>query len=71
MSSDSDTSWGAGGVEGPGGLGRIALVPLDFAPDGSGSDPGRPAAGRPADAIDPDGIIAPGRGGVWPRRFRK
>jgi FAD/FMN-containing dehydrogenase len=22
------------------------------------------------DAIDPDGIIAPGRGGVWPRRFR-
>lgn len=23
------------------------------------------------DAIDPDGIIAPGRGGVWPRRFRK
>jgi 4-cresol dehydrogenase (hydroxylating) len=23
------------------------------------------------DAIDPDGIIAPGRGGVWPRRFRR
>ena len=23
------------------------------------------------DAIDPDGIIAPGRGGIWPRRFRK
>ena len=22
------------------------------------------------DAIDPDGIVAPGRGGVWPRRFR-
>lgn len=22
------------------------------------------------DAIDPDGIIAPGRGGIWPRRFR-
>jgi len=22
------------------------------------------------DAIDPDGIIAPGRGGVWPKRFR-
>jgi len=22
------------------------------------------------DSIDPDGIIAPGRGGVWPRRFR-
>ena len=22
------------------------------------------------DAIDPEGIIAPGRGGVWPRRFR-
>lgn len=23
------------------------------------------------DAIDPDGIIAPGRGGIWPKRFRK
>lgn len=23
------------------------------------------------DAIDPNGIIAPGRGGVWPRRFRR
>jgi FAD/FMN-containing dehydrogenase len=23
------------------------------------------------DAIDPQGIIAPGRGGIWPRRFRK
>jgi len=23
------------------------------------------------DAIDPEGIIAPGRGGIWPRRFRK
>jgi 4-cresol dehydrogenase (hydroxylating) len=23
------------------------------------------------DAVDPEGIIAPGRGGVWPRRFRK
>ncbi|MCB5425053.1 FAD-binding oxidoreductase [Altererythrobacter sp. CC-YST694] len=23
------------------------------------------------DAIDPDGIVAPGRGGIWPRRFRK
>ena len=23
------------------------------------------------DAIDPKGIIAPGRGGVWPKRFRK
>lgn len=23
------------------------------------------------DAIDPDGILAPGRGGIWPRRFRK
>lgn len=23
------------------------------------------------DGIDPEGIIAPGRGGVWPRRFRK
>lgn len=23
------------------------------------------------DAVDPDGIIAPGRGGIWPRRFRK
>ncbi len=22
------------------------------------------------DAIDPDGIVAPGRGGIWPRRFR-
>ena len=22
------------------------------------------------DALDPDGIIAPGRGGIWPRRFR-
>ncbi len=22
------------------------------------------------DSIDPDGIIAPGRGGIWPRRFR-
>ncbi len=22
------------------------------------------------DAVDPDGIIAPGRGGIWPRRFR-
>lgn len=22
------------------------------------------------DVIDPDGIIAPGRGGIWPRRFR-
>jgi 4-cresol dehydrogenase (hydroxylating) len=22
------------------------------------------------DAIDPDGIIAPGRGGIWPKRFR-
>jgi FAD/FMN-containing dehydrogenase len=22
------------------------------------------------DAIDPDGIIAPGRGGIWPQRFR-
>ncbi len=26
---------------------------------------------RLKDAIDPDGIIAPGRGGVWPRRFRR
>ena len=23
------------------------------------------------DAVDPDGIIAPGRGGIWPKRFRK
>jgi FAD/FMN-containing dehydrogenase len=23
------------------------------------------------DAIDPNGIIAPGRGGIWPKRFRK
>lgn len=23
------------------------------------------------DAIDPDGIIAPGRGGIWPKRFRR
>jgi len=23
------------------------------------------------DAIDPNGIVAPGRGGIWPRRFRK
>lgn len=23
------------------------------------------------DAIDPNGIIAPGRGGIWPARFRK
>lgn len=23
------------------------------------------------DTIDPDGIIAPGRGGIWPRRFRR
>jgi FAD/FMN-containing dehydrogenase len=23
------------------------------------------------DAIDPNGIIAPGRGGIWPRRFRE
>ncbi|MGC1270462.1 MAG: FAD-binding oxidoreductase [Croceibacterium sp.] len=23
------------------------------------------------DSIDPDGIIAPGRGGIWPKRFRK
>lgn len=23
------------------------------------------------DAIDPDGIVAPGRGGIWPRRFRR
>jgi 4-cresol dehydrogenase (hydroxylating) len=22
------------------------------------------------DAADPNGILAPGRGGVWPRRFR-
>ncbi|HRO88186.1 MAG TPA: FAD-linked oxidase C-terminal domain-containing protein, partial [Chiayiivirga sp.] len=23
------------------------------------------------DAVDPDGIIAPGRGGIWPKRFRR
>ena len=23
------------------------------------------------DAIDPDGVIAPGRGGIWPKRFRR
>jgi 4-cresol dehydrogenase (hydroxylating) len=23
------------------------------------------------DAVDPDGIIAPGRGGFWPKRFRE
>ena len=23
------------------------------------------------DAVDPNGILAPGRGGVWPRRFRR
>jgi 4-cresol dehydrogenase (hydroxylating) len=22
------------------------------------------------DAVDPNGILAPGRGGVWPKRFR-
>lgn len=23
------------------------------------------------DGIDPNGIVSPGRGGVWPKRFRK
>jgi 4-cresol dehydrogenase (hydroxylating) len=23
------------------------------------------------DAVDPNGILSPGRGGIWPRRYRK
>ncbi|MEO6340876.1 MAG: hypothetical protein ABIO39_12600, partial [Caulobacteraceae bacterium] len=23
------------------------------------------------DGVDPNGVLAPGRGGIWPKRFRK